>query len=51
MTGLIQRLEFANRPQESLFQELQHRVANNLQVVVAMLQGVRRDLSDEAIAC
>ena len=50
MSDLIKRLEFANRAQESLFQELQHRVANNLQVVVAMLQGVRRDLSDEATA-
>ncbi|WP_245434773.1 histidine kinase dimerization/phosphoacceptor domain -containing protein [Methylocystis rosea] len=50
MTDLIKRLEFANLAQESLFQELQHRVANNLQVVVAMLQGVRRDLSDEATA-
>jgi two-component sensor histidine kinase len=50
MTDLIKRLEFANRAQESLFQELQHRVANNLQVVVAMLQGVRGELSDSASA-
>ncbi|WP_246719707.1 sensor histidine kinase [Methylocystis sp. H62] len=50
MGDVIKRLERANRAQESLFRELQHRVANNLQVVVAMLQGVRRDLSDEATA-
>jgi two-component sensor histidine kinase len=50
MAEAIKRLELANRAQESLFRELQHRVANNLQVVVAMLQGVRSDLSDEATA-
>jgi two-component sensor histidine kinase len=50
MADLIRRLETANHAQESLFRELQHRVANNLQVVVAMLQGIRRDLTDEATA-
>ena len=44
MVELIERLENANRMQESLFRELQHRVANNLTVVVAILRNARRKL-------
>jgi K+-sensing histidine kinase KdpD len=34
----IRRLEIAKKAQETLFGELQHRVANNLQLVVALLR-------------
>ena len=50
MSDLIQRLQTANKVQESLFRELQHRVANNLQIVVAMLQGAKRETTDKAAA-
>lgn len=42
------RLDAAKRVQEMLFRELQHRVANNMQLVVSMLQGARREISDPA---
>lgn len=41
---LINRLERSERIQESLFRELQHRVANNLTIVVAILRNARRGL-------
>lgn len=41
---LIQRLERSERIKESLFRELQHRVANNLTIVVAILRNARRGL-------
>lgn len=48
MIQLIERLEQANRMQQSLFRELQHRVANNLTMVVALLGNARRGLRDQA---
>jgi two-component sensor histidine kinase len=42
----INQLEDARVAQKQLFGELQHRVANNLQLVVAMLRNARRGLSD-----
>ncbi|WP_442755727.1 sensor histidine kinase [Methylocystis sp. JAN1] len=54
LRALVERLEKANRAQEELFRELQHRVANNLQLAVVMLRNARRGVSDapsvEAIA-
>lgn len=50
MIDLVRGLEDARRVQESLFRELQHRVANNLQIVVAMLTKARRGLRDSAAA-
>ena len=50
MADLIERLDIAYRLQEGLFRELQHRVSNNLQIVVATLQGAKRDTTDEATA-
>lgn len=46
MRELVRRLEAAKHMQEELFRELQHRVANNLQLVVVMLQNARRKLRD-----
>lgn len=43
---LINRLEQSERIQEGLFRELQHRVANNLTIVVAILRNARRGLHD-----
>lgn len=40
----VARLERANQMQEALFRELQHRVANNLQIVVSMLRNAQRNL-------
>ncbi len=42
----VNQLEDARLMQKQLFSELQHRVANNLQLVVAMLRNARRGLSD-----
>ena len=50
MRELVGRLEAAKHVQEELFRELQHRVANNLQLVVVMLQDARRKLNDSAAA-
>jgi two-component sensor histidine kinase len=47
--GLVQavrRLEHTARANEGLFRELQHRVANSLQIVVATLQKARRGIED-----
>lgn len=46
MADLIRRLESANQVQVSLFGELQHRVANNLQLVLAMISSARRGMPD-----
>lgn len=46
LAELIRCLEEARRVQESLFQELQHRVANNMQMIVSMLQNARRGVKD-----
>lgn len=50
MRELIRRLDDGKKLQAHLFGELQHRVANNLQVVVALLHQARRTvrLSPEA---
>lgn len=43
---LIHRLEVAKLARETLFSELQHRVANNLQLVIALLRNAKRNLRD-----
>jgi hypothetical protein len=50
MADLIRRLEAANQVQVSLFRELQHRVANNLQIVLAMISNARRGVLDVTAA-
>jgi two-component sensor histidine kinase len=50
MLELIDRLESSKKMQESLFRELQHRVANNLTIVVAILRNARRGLHDRETA-
>ena len=47
---LVARLEQAKHIQEDLFRELQHRVANNFQVVVALLRDAQRSLRNPAAA-
>lgn len=44
MRDLIRQLDEGRELQEQLFRELQHRVANNLQVVVALLTNAKRRL-------
>ena len=47
--GLVRavlKLDAAARVNKDLFRELQHRVANNLQIVAAALQKARRDVTD-----
>jgi two-component sensor histidine kinase len=46
--ALLRQLERARSLQETLFRELQHRVANNMQVVAATLQTAKRSLDDPA---
>jgi two-component sensor histidine kinase len=46
--ALLRELEHARSVQETLFRELQHRVANNMQVVAATLQTAKRSLTDPA---
>jgi two-component sensor histidine kinase len=46
LTELVRRLEAAKRMQESLLRELQHRVANNMQIVLSMLRNARRGLPE-----
>jgi two-component sensor histidine kinase len=50
MVELVERIENANRLQESLFRELQHRVANNLTIVVAILRNARQALHNRETA-
>jgi two-component sensor histidine kinase len=42
----VHRFEVAKTGQEMLFQELQHRVANNLQLVVSLLRTAHRNLQN-----
>ena len=42
------KAEAATRLQEALFQELQHRVANNMQIVASTLVAAKRGIRDEA---
>ncbi len=46
----IRRLEIAKVARETLFSELQHRVANNLQLVVALLRNAQRNLRNPVAA-
>ncbi|MEK4031658.1 histidine kinase dimerization/phosphoacceptor domain -containing protein [Methylocystis sp. IM3] len=46
----IRRLDLAKAAQETLFSELQHRVANNLQLVVALLRNAQRNLRNPVVA-
>jgi two-component sensor histidine kinase len=46
LAELVRRLEESKDVQESLARELQHRVANNMQMVIAMLRNGRRALRD-----
>ncbi len=46
----IRRVELSKAVQETLFAELQHRVANNLQLVVAMLRNAQRNLRNPVVA-
>jgi two-component system, sensor histidine kinase PdtaS len=44
----LQRLETAARVNADLFREMQHRVANNFQIVAATLQKARKGVADKA---
>ncbi len=46
----VRRVELAKAVQETLFAELQHRVANNLQLVVALLRNAQRNLRNPVVA-
>jgi two-component sensor histidine kinase len=46
----IRRLEIAKAAQETLFTELQHRVANNLQLVATLLRHAQRNLRNPEVA-
>lgn len=46
----IRRLEIAKIAQETLFSELQHRVANDLQLVIALLRNAQRNLRNPVAA-
>ena len=48
MAQAVRELETTARVNEDLFRELQHRVANNLQIVAATLQTTQRSLQDPA---
>ncbi len=48
MQSAVRRLQSAVRLQENLFRDLQHRVANNMQVAAAVLAQTRRAMTDEA---
>lgn len=46
----VRRADTAMAAQETLFRELQHRVANNLQLVVALLRNAQRNLRNPVAA-
>ena len=48
MAQAVQRMETSARVNADMFRELQHRVANNFQIVAATLQKARRKVADEA---
>jgi two-component sensor histidine kinase len=48
LVDLMKRLRAAALLQEGLFRELQHRVANNMQIITAMLHLTRTEVKDEA---
>ena len=45
----VERLETAKAAQETLFSELAHRVANNLELVAVLLRNAQRNLSDPVL--
>lgn len=47
MAQAVQRMETSARVNAEMFRELQHRVANNFQIVAATLQKARRNVADE----
>ena len=50
LAELVRRVESARKVHENLFEELQHRVANNMQFIAAMLQQARRGMADNLAA-
>ena len=50
MTELVRRLDDARNLSTSLFEEMQHRVANNMQFIASMLQQARRGMDDSLAA-
>jgi two-component system, sensor histidine kinase PdtaS len=46
LRNLIDRLNRLNSVQDTLFRELQHRVANNMQIIAGMLRTTQRNISD-----
>lgn len=48
MAQAVQRMEASAQVNADLFRELQHRVANNFQIVAATLQKARRNVGDES---
>lgn len=50
MSEAFRRADLAANTNETLFRELQHRVANNLQLVVNLIRVAQRDLQDTAAA-
>ncbi len=46
----VRRVEIAKAAQQMLFGELQHRVGNNLQLVVALLRNAQRNLRNPVLA-
>lgn len=50
LSEAVKRVELAKAIQETLFKELQHRVANNLQLVVVLLRNAQRNLRNPVVA-
>jgi two-component sensor histidine kinase len=47
---LVRRLDTAVQAREVMIKELQHRVANNMQIVASLFSAARRDTSDTTLA-
>jgi two-component sensor histidine kinase len=47
LAELVSRLDRSNEVRDNLYQELQHRVANNMQIVAGMLHTARRRIDNE----
>ena len=50
LAELVRRLQDARKASKSLFEELQHRVANNMQFIASMLQQARRGMDNNLAA-
>jgi two-component sensor histidine kinase len=50
LAELVRSLEAATKARDALYQEMQHRVANNLQLVASMLEQARRAVTDDKTA-